>query len=111
MQLASSGLPNTWIEVLESIEKALAQTEADAARAAEASASPTPADPQSEGPSPLDRLDERLRRLRASAAQAEQTAAQAGAAVEDGEQALRRWLAEAAALRGKLAKPDEAPLS
>jgi hypothetical protein len=113
MNPSTSALPESWTDVLVQIEAALSQTDAEATRAEQALAAPvSPAALNAESsPDALARLAERLRRLRECAAQAQQTAVDADAAVEHGEAALRQWLTEAAALRGKLANADGTPLS
>jgi len=97
-------LPPAWADVLDGVARALAQTEANAARAEEsltAQPSPPPAEPAWQ--QACAQLAERLRRLQTCVAQAEQTAAQAEASLQQSEDALKAWLAEAEAARGRLA--------
>lgn len=100
-----------WTDVLDNVQQALAQTEADAARAEQAlGSSPSPASSDAERQM-LEQQQERFNRLHACVARAEQTAAQAEAALQDSEEVLRRWVAEAEALRGRLANRATPPVS
>lgn len=52
----------------------------------------------------LDRLDERMRSLKAVVEQADRTAAEIEAGLADREEALRKWSAEFASARDRLAE-------
>jgi len=96
-------LPSRWADILDQVAQALAQTETEAARAEQVPPAAPTVDPDSAWQDALTRLGERLRQLDACVAQAGEAAEQVDAALQASENALRRWLAEAAAVRGKLA--------
>jgi hypothetical protein len=110
MSSISSGvLPACWAEILDNVEKALDQAEAEALRSAQALeaalASATMRSDVGEHPG-LAQLEEQQHRLAVGAAAADQVVAQVEATLAESEAALRRWLAEVAAIRRKLAKDD-----
>jgi hypothetical protein len=96
-----SVLPLRWTDVLDRVAQALAQVEAAHSNQA------VPDAPSSGGDSAwqesLARLGERLRRLDECVAQADETAARVDAALEGSAGVLLRWLAEADAVRARLA--------
>ncbi|MBY0526056.1 MAG: hypothetical protein K2R98_21860 [Gemmataceae bacterium] len=96
-------LPPAWTEMLDGVARALVQTEAEVARTEHALPPSAPVAETTEFPHP-DPLAERLHRLQDCVAQAEQTAAQAEAALQLCEEGLKHWLTQAEAIRGKLAK-------
>jgi uncharacterized protein YukE len=95
-------LPVHWADILDQVARALAQTEAEAAHADPVPPALPAADPDGAWQEALTRLGERLRQLDACVTQAGEAAEQVDAALQASENALRRWLAEAAAVRGKL---------
>jgi hypothetical protein len=96
-------LPVRWTDVLDRVAQALAQTEAEAARAEQILTAEPASDAAHGWQDALVRLGERLQHLDACIAQAGHTAADVEAALQGSESALRRWLAEAEAVRGRLA--------
>jgi len=99
-------LPLNWAEVLDRVAQTLTQAEAEAARAelaappAAESASP---DPDTAWQAVAARLAERLRQLDDCVARAGQSAEQVESSLQGSETVLRHWLAEAEAVRGRLA--------
>lgn len=110
-----SALPLEWADVLDRVAQALARTEAEAARSEQALTTRFPESEIQVGEvgSPgvvavssaglFARLDERLQQLDECVAQAGQAVEQVEAALQGSEAVLRRWLAEAEAVRGRLA--------
>jgi hypothetical protein len=101
--MASPTLPARWADILDSVLQALAQAEADAARSAQG-LDAVPADP----PSPdwerhLTELNDQAQRLDACTANADLAAGAVDATLQASETALRQWLAQAEAIRRKLA--------
>lgn len=95
-----------WAEVLENVEKTLAEAQTEAARSEQALGSPiapeaAPAEPACR--QALDQLEERFRQLRGCIAEAELNASQAEKSVNQGKEMLENWLAQAAVMRRKLA--------
>jgi soluble cytochrome b562 len=106
---AEKVLPATWPEVLAQVQQALQQAEA-AARAREQALEAGPApDPMADDRETTwrqgqERLKERLDGLEACAAKARHNAAEADAAITDGEEVIRRWLAACQTVGQKLAE-------
>ena len=96
-------LPPAWMQVLEAMQRSLAQALAAAGEPPpEPAAGPAPAG----GPPPwqaaLDQLDRRLGQLEASTRRAQEGAAAMDAELAAGAETLRQWLAAAAATRQSL---------
>jgi predicted Rossmann fold nucleotide-binding protein DprA/Smf involved in DNA uptake len=109
--VGAATLPVRWADVLDQVAQALAQTEAEAARAEELPPVSSTSDPDRAWQEALLRLGERLQQLDTCVAQAGQAAEQVEAALQGSESALRRWLAEAEAVRGRLAKGASSAVS
>jgi SLT domain-containing protein len=98
--LSKPVLPPTWPQVLAAMQQSLTQAlAAVAAPPAAAAASPVP--PWQDA---LERLDHRLGQLEANCRRAAQDAAATDADLAGGGDALRQWLATAAANRQSLAE-------
>jgi hypothetical protein len=106
-----SVLPVRWIDVLERVAQALAQAEAEAARADLVVPAAPVADDDSAWQAVLTRLGERLRQFDDCVAQAGQSAEEVEAALEGSASVLRRWQAEAEAVRARLANGATSSLS
>jgi hypothetical protein len=97
--IPSPVLPPSWTEVLEAMQRSLAEVLA-------AVPDPPPASAGSDVPpwqADLERLDRRLAELDASSRRAEENATSLEAELAGGADAFRRWLAAAAASRQALA--------
>jgi hypothetical protein len=98
-----------WVEVLDDIQRSLAQTLDEVARreqalAAEGLTSAFAAEGDDAMRQSLARVGERMLLFRSCLDQAEERVAQAESALVEGEQALHQWLAAAQASRQNLAK-------
>jgi hypothetical protein len=93
-------LPPTWTQVLEAMQRSLAEALAAVGEPAAPAAAPERRPPWQDA---LARLDGRLGQLDASSRQAEQGATAVEAELAGGAEAVRRWLAAAAANRQALA--------
>jgi hypothetical protein len=95
--LSRNPLPTAWGEVLENVQRALTEALEEATRREQAIPSvDPPTDREAGWRMGLDRLEDRVGELRACGQRAEQIAAEAGAALKEGEEELRAWLAAAA---------------
>jgi hypothetical protein len=102
--LPNSVLPPAWMQVLETMQQSLAQALAAAGEPPpESAAGPAPAGRTPPWQADLDRLDRRLGQLEASTRRAQEGAAAMDAELAAGAEALRQWLAAAAANRQSLA--------
>jgi hypothetical protein len=105
-----SALPADWGDVLESIERALAQVLADATDRERAlqfvTAVPEPAAQTLPAEAGLAKLDERLRGFPVGLQQAEQEVAALDADLHAGQEQIQNWLTAAEGIRQKLARWD-----
>jgi hypothetical protein len=101
-------LPASWPEFLAQVQQAVQQAEADAQereQALQAGSPPGPApDREAAWRQCSERLKERLDGLEACAARAQQSAAEADAAITAGEEVIRRWLAACQTVGQQLAQ-------
>jgi hypothetical protein len=98
--LSPADQPMGWPTVLEEVQAAVSQAEAEAAQREQALAALTPVGEQGEAPA-LDarqrrRAEERRRLWESRLQEAEQVARETDAALRDTEEALRQWLLLAA---------------
>jgi hypothetical protein len=97
-------LPARWAEILDSVQQALAQAEAEATRSAASLTTAAPALLADEAwQHALAQRGEQGRQLLAGPAAAELLVCEVEAALQASETALRQWLERAEALRRKLA--------
>jgi hypothetical protein len=106
--VSSTILPGSWTEILDNVQKALAQAESEAIRSVQALESAIAAEggnlPEDfERQQGMDDLDQQFSRLEECAGEASRTVAETEAALARSEEALRQWLAMAEAIRRKLA--------
>ena len=106
--VSSRVLPACWSTILDNVQKALAQAESEAARAAAAidgalGAELTVGGHNAVWQAGVDNLDEKIGRLEECAAKASQIVAETEVALASSEAALRQWLSLAEAMRRKLA--------
>ncbi len=108
---ANPVVPIAWAEILENVEKTLAQAETDAARSEEALGPPDPPAAESAWQRSFDRLEEQFRRLQGSLAVADLHASQTEKSLQNSEETLKRWTALAEEMRRKLASAADLSLS
>jgi hypothetical protein len=106
--VSSPALPASWATILENVQKAITQAQAEAVQTAQAldaalatDASTLPdADAWQRG---LEQLEEKFRQMKDCTARADQQAQEAEQALAQSEDALQQWLVLAEAIRRKLA--------
>jgi hypothetical protein len=98
-------LPERWGAILDSVQQAMAQADAEAARSASVLESPAPDWAESSWQQRLAELEEQARQLHACATRAELAAGEVEAALQASETALRQWLDRSEAVRRNLANP------
>jgi hypothetical protein len=106
--VSSPALPASWATILENVQKAITQAQAEAVQTAQTLDAALATDP---GALPnanawqrgLEQLEEKFRQMKDCTARADQQAQEAERALAQSEEALRQWLALAEAIRRKLA--------
>ncbi len=99
-------LPERWAAILDSVQQALAQADAEAARSYSRSEESIPAWSDPTWQQRLAELEEKSRQLHACATGADLLAGEVEAAIQASEAALRQWLDRAEAIRGNLGNPS-----
>lgn len=99
-------LPERWAAILDSVQQAMAQADAEAARSASVLEGPAPDWVELPWQQRLAELEEQARQLHACATRAELAAGEVEAALQASEMALRQWLERSEAVRRNLANPS-----
>jgi hypothetical protein len=108
--VSSPALPASWATILENVQQAITQAQAEAVQTAQTLDAALATDA---GGLPddtawrrsMEQLEEKFRQMKDCTARADQQAQEAEQALAQSEEALRQWLALAEAIRRKLATP------